>query len=64
VAGLVNIKEIKMLTIGLSLLVCIVGGFVHLIGRDGWVELGRLAFGIGLFFVLSGAGEAVALLVR
>jgi Na+/phosphate symporter len=53
-----------MLTIGLSLLVCIVGGFVHLIGRDRWVELGRLAFGIGLFFVLSGAGEAVALLVR
>jgi Na+/phosphate symporter len=53
------------MTIGIALLVCIIGAVIHLISANGRAaELGRLAFGIGLFFVLSGAGEAVALLVR
>jgi len=53
------------LTIGIALLVCIVGGIVHIVARNGrWAELGRLAFAIGLFVALSGAGQAVALLVK
>lgn len=52
------------MVIGIALLVCIIGGFVHLVGKDGWIELGRLAFGIGLFVALSGAGQVVSLLVK
>jgi Na+/phosphate symporter len=51
------------MTIGIAFLICLIGGFVHIVGRDRWVELGRLAFGIGLFIALAGAGQAVALLL-
>lgn len=53
------------MTIGIALAVCILGGVIHIIARgDRWAELGRLAFGIGLFIALSGAGQVVALMVQ
>ena len=52
------------MTIGIALLICIAGGVIHIIAKDGrWAELGRLMFGIGLFVALSGAGALVALVV-
>lgn len=45
----------------LSLLVCLVGGIVHYCARPEnarGAELGRLAFGVGLFvFLLNNGGE-------
>lgn len=53
------------MTIGIALAVCIIGGIIHIIAGNGrWTELGRLAFGIGLFIVLSGAGQIVSLIVK
>lgn len=53
------------MTIGIALAVCIIGGVVHVISANSRVaELGRLAFGIGLFVALSGAGQVVALMVQ
>ncbi len=45
-----------------SLLVCIAGGAIYLVGRDRWVELGRLAFGIGLFVTLLNSDQLIALI--
>jgi hypothetical protein len=53
------------MTIGIALFVCIIGGIFHVVSGNGRVaELGRLAFGIGLFVALSGAGQVVALMVQ
>jgi hypothetical protein len=53
------------MTIGIALFVCIIGGIIHVISDNGrWAELGRLAFAIGLFIALSGAGQVVALMVQ
>lgn len=53
------------MTIGIALAVCIIGGFVCVIAANEKVsELGRLAFAIGLFVVLSGVGDVAALFVR
>lgn len=53
------------MVIGIALFVCIAGGIIHIIARNDRVaELSRLAFGIGLFVALSGAGQAVALMVK
>lgn len=53
------------MTIGIALAVCIIGGIIHIIAsNDRWAELGRLAFGIGLFVALSGAGQVVSLFVK
>lgn len=53
------------MTIGIALAVCILGGVFHIISKNGPVaELGRLAFGIGLFIALSGAGQVVSLFVQ
>lgn len=53
------------ITIGLAAFICILGGVIHIIATNGrWAELGRLAFGIGLFIALSGAGQVVALMVK
>lgn len=53
------------MVIGIALLVCIVGGFVCVIAGNPKVSmLGTLAYAIGLYVALSGAGQAVALLVK
>lgn len=53
------------MTIGIAVFICILGGIFHIISANGRVaELGRLAFGIGLFVALSGAGQVVALMVQ
>lgn len=53
------------MTIGIAVVVCVIGGFVCVIAGNPKVsELGRLAFGIGLFVALSGAAQAVALFVQ
>lgn len=53
------------MVIGIALAVCIIGGLVCVIAGNPKVsELGRLAFGIGLFVALSGAGQVVSLLVK
>lgn len=53
------------MTIGIAVFICILGGVIHIIsGNSRVAELGRLAFGIGLFVALSGAGQVVALMVQ
>lgn len=53
------------MAVGIALLVCIVGGFVCIVSAHPKVsELGRLAFGIGLFVVLLGSDQVVAFLAR
>lgn len=50
------------MVIGLAFLVMLIGGIVYYIAANGKVaEMGRIAFFVGLFFVVSGAAEVVAL---
>lgn len=49
------------IAIGLAFLVMLIGGFVYFIAKDEWKEMGRIAFFVGLFFVVGGAAEIVAL---
>jgi hypothetical protein len=53
------------MSIGIALVVCVLGGLICVIATNPRAsELGRLAFAIGLFIALSGAGQAVALFVK
>lgn len=53
------------IAIGLALLVMILGAIVYWIaGNPKLGEMGRIAFFVGLFFVVSGAGAALSLVVK
>lgn len=52
------------IAIGLAFLVMLIGGFVYIVADGKWSEMGRIAFFVGLFFLVSGAAEAVTLVVK
>lgn len=54
------------IAIGLALFVMILGAIVYWIAANGSkaAEMGRIAFFVGLFFVVSGAGAALSLVVK
>ncbi len=54
-----------MIIIYLSLFVCLIGALIHVMATNGRVaELGRLMFGIGLFWFLSGGERILQVLPR
>lgn len=50
------------MTIGLAALVMIIGALVYLLTTDKVSEMGRIAFFVGLFVLVNGAGQVVALI--
>lgn len=53
------------MVIGLAFLVMLIGGLVYYLAANGKVaEMGRIAFFVGLLFVVGGAAQVVALLVK
>lgn len=49
------------MVIGLAFLIMLIGGFIYYLTEGKVSEMGRIAFFVGLFFVVSGAAEVVAL---
>lgn len=53
------------IAIGLALFVMILGAIIYWIAANPKLaEMGRIAFFVGLFFVVSGAGAALSLVVK